>query len=68
MAAPAGTHQVVKSPKVTVEETIGERGRRFTLMCAHCTFSYANSVKTDVQDAARRHRHLHRTGALPIST
>lgn len=46
-----------------VQPVPGNEGR-YAMWCAHCTDTYANSVKTDVEEAAARHRQLHRTGAV----
>jgi hypothetical protein len=59
----ARLERIVERPRVRVQPVPGNAGR-YAMWCAHCTDPYANSVKTDVEEAAARHRQLHRTGAV----
>lgn len=55
------THEPIPNPKVTVSNATSTKR---IARCHHCSWEYANTVKTDVEYMARYHRGLHRTGAI----
>lgn len=61
--------RIVERPRVRVEIVPGSEPDhpRYAVWCEHCTHAYANSAKTDVQGAAKRHRTLHRTGQIEVT-
>lgn|GEM_PF-4405392 len=59
----ARLERIVERPRVHVQPVPGNAGR-YAMWCEHCTDTYANSVKSDVEEAASRHRFLHRSGAV----
>lgn len=62
----ARLERIVDRPIVRVEPTPGDE-HRYAMWCEHCTGTYSNTVKTHVQQAAARHRDLHRNGALEVT-
>jgi hypothetical protein len=61
--------RIVERPRVRVIVGPGsDPGHpRYAVWCEHCTHTYANFAKTDVEDDAKRHRGLHRTGAIEVT-
>ena len=61
---PRAPHRVIAHPLVIVSNATTTLR---TAACAHCDWSYTNSVKSDVGYQARYHRGQHRTGRAAVS-
>lgn len=57
-------HPVIARPVVLLVNITG--GRR-EARCTHCDWTYANTVKVDVETQARYHRGQHRTGRTAVT-
>jgi hypothetical protein len=58
------THPLIPSPHVTVAAATSTR---WIARCAHCDWTYTNTVKADVLDHAKWHRGRHRTGDIEVT-
>lgn len=58
----AADHPTVPHPRVPISK---KTSTTYIARCHHCDWTFAETIRTAVEEQATWHRHQHRTGSIP---